>query len=729
MKNISLSIGSIWSRSLIRECLVGWILIVGWLAGIRAADNPESQPPIETIGEILKHGHELGYENRPVLVTGVITYAETNWRLTFIQDDTGGIYFFGDTQILSDAGTVPGRRMTLRGKVGRGRIRPIILGTGPNQLVTEVHAGGLVALPKPMKVAGDVLAEPSFNSQWVEVEGKVSGVRLVDDRAALDLVVDGKPLEVTLPRYTRSDLLPRHLIGLDIVTHGVMGASWDSHDRFDKPQLMVPSVGYITVQPRALEALFSTSSRSIKELVEELSEGRRTRLSGTVTAQIPGLGFFLRDTTGSAWIETPQRLNLESGQAAEVVGLEVKMSGRSGLRDAYVRPAETPATLRPVELFKQSTESRTPSHGDWVRVQGTVIEVLRGTTETILRLQNGNTAYSARVRAEDLDARQLSGWLPGSVLELRGTVVDGDWTIGAGIRLPGTWRLLVDSATDVRFLRPPPWWTQERLLAVVVTLCTGMMGAAFCVLLLRHRVRVQAETIAEQKSRVALSEERGRISRELHDSLEQYLTGLAIQLEAVSAKLGTNALDIKRLVDTAQQMVRHGHADTRAAIWELRSRALESGGLIQALEELLPLAAAGSTLQIEIKCSTHHLRLPAHVEHHLLRIAQEAVTNTIKHAKASSIRVRVELTPGFVRMTVEDDGVGFDFQKVNSQDQPNFGLVGMRERAAKLGGKVTILSRLLKGTIIEVEVPIAREGHPDSGKSEVYSSRHMEITE
>lgn len=699
------------------------------MAGLFAADTPESQPPIETIGEILQHGHEPGFENRPVLVTGVITYAETNWRLTFIQDDTGGIYFFGDTQILSDAGAVPGRRMTLRGKIGRGRIRPIILGTGPNQLVTDVHAGGMVALPKPIKVSGDVLAEPVYNSQWVEVEGKVSGVRLVDDRAALDLVVDGKPLEVTLPRYTRSDLLPRHLIGLDIVTHGVMGASWDAHDRFNKPQLMVPSVGYITVQPRALEALFSTSSRSIQELVEELSEGRRTRLSGTVTAQIPGLGFFIKDNTGSAWIETPQRLNLNSGQAAEVVGLEVKMSGRSGLRDAYVRPAAAPSLLQPRELFTPSTETKSPSHGDWVTVKGTVIEVLRGTSETILRLQNGNTAYSARVRAEELDSRQLSGWLPGSVLELRGTVVDGDWTIGAGIRLPGTWRLLVDSAADVRFLRPPPWWTQERLLAVVVTLCAGMLGAAICVLLLRHRVRVQAETIAEQKSRVALSEERGRISRELHDSLEQYLTGLAIQLEAVSAKLGTNALDIKRLVDTAQQMVRHGHADTRAAIWELRSRALESGGLVQALEELLPLAAAGSTLQIEINCSTPTLRLPAHVEHHLLRIAQEAVTNTIKHANASTIRVRVDLTPGVVRMTVEDDGVGFDFQKVTNQDQPSFGLVGMRERAAKLGGKVTILSRHLKGTIIEVSVPIAGQGTSDPAKTEGFSSRHLEVTE
>lgn len=729
MTKLPMNIGSDCVRRIFRECLLGWILLGAWLTGIRAADNPELQPPIETIGEILKHGHEPGYENRPVLVTGVITYAETNWRLTFIQDDTGGIYFFGDTQILADAGAAPGRRMTLRGKIGKGRIRPIILGTGPNQLVTEVHAGEMVALPKPLKVPGNNLADPLFNSQWVEVEGKVSGVRLVDDRAALDLLVDGKPLEVTLPRYTRSDLLPRHLIGLDVVTHGVMGASWDAHDRFDKPQVMVPSVGYITVQPSALEALFSSTTRTVGELSGELSEGRRTRLSGIVTAQIPGLGFFLRDTTGGLWIETPQRLNLLAGQAAEAVGLEVRMSGRPGLRDAYVRSSLAKVGLTPVALGKPAGDPVVPKHGDWVSVRGTVVEVLRGTSETILRLQDGGTAYSARVLLEPVDMKALDGWLPGSQLELRGTVVDGDWPIGGGIRLPGTWRLMVDSAADVRFLRPPAWWTHERLLAVVVTLGAGMLGAGICVLLLRHRVRVQAETIAEQKSRVALSEERGRISRELHDSLEQYLTGLAIQLEAVSAKLGASSQDIKRLVDTAQQMVRHGHADTRAAIWELRSRALESGGLIQALEELLPLAAAGSAIDIQIECSTPNLCLPAHVEHHLLRIAQETVTNSIKHAKASWIHVQVDRGSSSVRMTVEDDGVGFDVRKMTQPDQTGFGLVGMRERAAKLGGKLSILSAPTQGTTIEVVVPIPGGSASESGGIEVASGRQLEVAE
>ena len=157
-------------------------------------------------------------------------------------------------------------------------------------------------------------------------------------------------------------------------------------------------------------------------------------------------------------------------------------------------------------------------------------------------------------------------------------------------------------------------------------------------------------------------------------------------------------------------MVRHGHADTRAAIWELRARALESGGLLQALEELLPLAVAGSGLKIEIQATSPERPLPAHIEHHLLRIAQEAVTNSLKHAQATLASVSVDYQVDQVRLILQDNGVGFVVNHSLNPDQPSFGLVGMRERAAKLGGALSIQSRPSHGTRIEVIVPLQGTG-------------------
>lgn len=701
------------------------VFILG-ISGVRAAENPELLSPIESIGEILKKGHEPGYEGRRVHVTGVVTYSEPNWRLTFIQDATGGIYIFGDRQVLTEQGVAPGRLVTVKGRIGRGRMRPIIVGMGSNYLVTEVQAIGSGPLPEPLKLTADKLDSAEVNSQWAEVRGRVKTLRLLDDRASLDLDIDGKSFEVMLPNYTRTDLLPRHLQGLDIEARGVMAATWNAQEKFEKAQLLVPSMAYILVQPRALDALFNAPARTIGSLIAASSEGNRTRLVGVLTAQLPGLGFFLRDATGATWVETQQPTGVAAGRLVDVVGLEIAVAGRSALRDAYVRPVTSNAVVNIQPAQSIDLRHTTPKHGDWMRVGGIVVEVLRGTSESILRLRNRENVFSARVRAGESDSRVLDSWVPGAEIELTGTVVDGDWAVDESIRLPGAWRLLVDAVSDVRLVKPPPWWTHERLMGAAIALGIGAISACVFAFLLRRQVRVQSETIAEQRARVALSEERGRISRELHDSLEQYLTGLSIQLDAVSAKLGGTSSDIKRLVDTAQQMVRHGHADTRAAIWELRARALENAGLVQALEELLPLAASGLPVKVLIQATQAPIQLPGNIEHHLLRIAQEAVTNSIKHAKAKTIEVIVSVVRNDLKLTIRDDGIGFVPGKLDPMVHSGLGLIGMRERAEKIGGRLRVQSEPSCGTCVEVTVAL----RPES-KTDRHSRRgaEMEISE
>ncbi len=640
--------------------------------------------PLKRIGDILRLGHEPGYEGREVQVSGVITYCEPNWRTAFIQDETGGIYFFADSQVLVTQGAAVGRHMSLKGKLGRGRLRPIILGTGDNHLVIELVSSGLAPLPTPRRLSSTNLSDFNANSQWVEVAGNVGSVKLIDDRAVLELSVGGTNLEVTIPGYTRIDMLPKHLMALDVVVRGVMGASWDSGGKFLAPQLLSPSVGFVEVQSQALTTMFDLPLKGANDVNQGSAEGLKIRLRGTVVANLPELGFFLLDSTGTVWIESTQKLYLERGDEVDVVGLGGWISGKSALRDGYARKTgkRDQASPRFVDLGNLSTDPL--KHGEWVTVEAHLTDTLRGKDDSLLRFMEGSHAFAVHIRSRGDGVEVLPQWQTGSRIKLEGVVVKGDWAPSPEFRLPGAWGLMVHSSSQLSLIRPPAWWTTERLSVITVALLTGTVVAGACVIFLRRQVRLQSETIAEQRARVALSEERGRISRELHDSLEQYLTGLSIQLEAVAAKLGDSSGDVRRMLDVAQQMVRHGHDDARAAIWELRAKALERGGLIQALEELIPIAAIGSPTKIHIEVPSAPIELSAEVEHHLLRITQEAVTNSIKHAGASCIWVGLTLNKSELQLCIKDDGKGFSELGSKTIDQPSFGLVGMRERAIKL---------------------------------------------
>lgn len=690
-------------------CRMWWLLVMCLLSLELPADPVPvvaGVAPLKRIGDILRLGHEPGYDGLEVQVSGVITYCEPSWRMAFIQDETGGIYFFADTQALVTQGATVGRHMSLKGKVGRGRLRPIILGTGENQLVIELVSNGFAPLPTPIRLNSTNLSDFNINSQWVEVAGNVGSVKLIDDRAVLELSVGGTNLEVTIPGYTRIDMLPKHLSALDVVVRGVMGASWDSGEKFLAPQLMSPSVGFVEVQSQALARLFDVPIKGANEVNQGSAEGVKIRLKGTVVANYPELGFFLLDSTGTIWIESTQKLHLERGDEVDVVGLGGWISGRSALRDGYARKTGKRDQAEPRLVDLANLASEPLKHGEWVTVEAQLTDTLRGKDDILLRFMEGSQAFAAHIRSQGDSVEVLPQWQTGSRIKVEGVVVKGDWAPRPEFRLPGAWRLMVHSSSQLRLISPPGWWTAERLSVITVALLTGTVVAGACVIFLRRQVQIQSETIAEQRARVALSEERGRISRELHDSLEQYLTGLSIQLEAVAAKLGDSSADVRRMVDVAQQMVRHGHDDARAAIWELRAKALERGGLIQALEELIPIAAIGSPTKIKIEVPPAPIELSAEVEHHLLRITQEAVTNSIKHAGASCIWVGLTLNKSELHLSIQDDGKGFSEINLKTNDQPGFGLIGMRERAIKLSGRIEIQSDSRTGTRVSVTVPL-----------------------
>jgi ligand-binding sensor domain-containing protein/signal transduction histidine kinase len=249
-------------------------------------------------------------------------------------------------------------------------------------------------------------------------------------------------------------------------------------------------------------------------------------------------------------------------------------------------------------------------------------------------------------------------------------------------------------ATVSFYLRPRFYqtvWFYVALLAVA-----GLIAWA----IYRRRIgRVRAEF-------AAVLAERSRMARDIHDTLAQGFVGISLQLEAVGKMLDQAPERAKQHLDLAQTMVTHSLAEARRSVWDLRAQALENADLATALVDAAKTLTSGTAVQADFHVTGTPRPLPATVENNLWRIGQEAMTNAMKHARARHLRVELAFAPRQVTLSVADDGRGFDSQNNRLVGDGHFGLIGMRERAERLKGKLSVESGEGTGTRISVTAPV-----------------------
>ncbi len=208
----------------------------------------------------------------------------------------------------------------------------------------------------------------------------------------------------------------------------------------------------------------------------------------------------------------------------------------------------------------------------------------------------------------------------------------------------------------------------------------------------------------------AVLSERGRIAREIHDTLAQGLVGISVQLELVNRLLSSSIVSARVHLDQARSLVKEGLTEARSSIWELRSQAAETEDFAGRLARMAVMAVEGSDpkIQVKSKISGAYRPLPPRAEAELLRIAQEAVANAVRHAKPERIAIDLRFAARELQMTIRDDGCGFDGQPHPQSSGPegHFGLTGMRERAAQIGGTLAIDSGPGRGTEVSIHLPI-----------------------
>jgi signal transduction histidine kinase len=227
--------------------------------------------------------------------------------------------------------------------------------------------------------------------------------------------------------------------------------------------------------------------------------------------------------------------------------------------------------------------------------------------------------------------------------------------------------------------------------------------AGLVVLLLRRRLRV-----AEREFSAVLGE-RSRIAREIHDTLAQGYVGISVQLEVLAELLRLNRTDAAaKHLDTTRGYVREGLADARQSIWALRSQ--DSGETTLPVKLRRMVEAAGDhTMEARFSIFGAYRPLPPGMEREILRVAQEAIHNVNKHAGANQLSVQLEYGPGDIALEVRDDGRGFKAEKEAESPPGHYGLTGMKERAAAVGGTLEVTSEPGEGTAVRLRAPAPRE--------------------
>ncbi len=295
-----------------------------------------------------------------------------------------------------------------------------------------------------------------------------------------------------------------------------------------------------------------------------------------------------------------------------------------------------------------------------------------------------------------------------------------------------TWQLLVSGfeltirdESDITLLKKAPWLNSTRL-KVLLAIFSGIavLGVIWS-LLLRKEVQRKTRIIAENIKTETILNERQRVARELHDNLEQGLAGMTIQLKGCLRLLNLNAnrqlksLDdlseisqipefseelkkdterSQKAVEIVQGILAHCRSESRSAIMDLRDGLLEKMNLKDALYKALSPLAEECNADLSINFSDENRRLNQMAERNLFVMVREAVTNAVRHGKASKIEVSFDFEKESLRVLVKDNGCGFDVASLSASKR--YGVLGMQERIHQLGGKISVESEKEKGTAI-----------------------------
>jgi signal transduction histidine kinase len=662
---------------------------------LSGADRTEADvlPCLTSIRQVREIPPEQAAKSYPVRLRGVVTFCDSKADLgLFLQDASTAIY----VKLGEGTNFERGDQLEVEGTTGSGDFVPLV--NSQNIRVT----GHNMELPPADRVNYEQMATGNEDCQWVEVRGVVrSVVPSVQGHTRVDFLTGGQRFSALVTHWDLPDWDP--LIAATVRVRGACRTRFNTKRQMRAPFLSVDNDRDLVVENVApgpppeirLAQLFRFNSQGYY--------GQRVKVKGTVTAQ-KGMSLFIQDGGERLQVKTAQTNSLVPGDWVAVTGFPLVGQYSPLLEDAMVTclghgPAPEPTEVKMEQLVSEDYE------GELVRVHGTLMNRVQRAQEEVLVLEADNLILNARLDAAK-EGDLFRDLQKGSELELTGVCLSQvmeNWNPSV-ITHPESFQLLLRSPGDVRVIQRPPFWTLSRLLWMLAIMSVVLLAGFAWVFILDRRVRRQTAIIQQKLQREAVLEERTRIAREFHDTLEQELVAIMIQLETVAAQFDAAPRVARQMLELARTMARRSLFEAKRSVWDLRSHLLENSNLVTAISEVTKLMASSSQAAISVETSGAPRKLAPQMENNLLRITQEALTNALKHSRASQIIVRLDYDPLRLVLRISDDGVGFDTNNRSVIYGGHFGLLDMSERAVKMGGHFSMVSAPGQGTEIRVEV-------------------------
>jgi signal transduction histidine kinase len=653
----------------------------------------------EEIRRLTPEQAALGY---PVRIRGVITM-DAPAPDFFLQDATAGIYVEG-----SAAPRYPhllGQLVEVEGVTGPGKFAPVIR-------EAALHVLGKGSLPKARLFAFSQLANGEEDSQWAKVRGIVRSAD-VDHNSwrettlAMRVASEGGEFNVRVPISDDPDFST--WVDSEVLVEGVCGSLYNANRQLTGVLFYVPRLNFIKVENAAVEVPISNLLR----FSPGASSRHRVRVRGVVAYQQLGKALFLQEQGKGLRVLTPQSTPLQSGDVVDVLGFPAVGDSAPILEDAIFHRLGHGAAPEAVNLDLNAPWEEFDN--SLVHTDAKLLGRQARPDGLVLLLQEGDTIFDATL-PEGVSNQSLFSIPLNSRVRIAGICLvrsGGLWHV------PESFRMLLRSSRDVTVLTRPSWWNLRHTLWVLAFTTVVLLVVLAWVVHLGRKLRRQMSIIRQKLEHSAVLEERNRIARELHDTLEQELAGITMQLDLAADCFQQAPGVARQALDAARDMSRHSMVEARRSVWDLRCHLLEGGDLFSAISQIVEPWVAREHARVEVKVQGTPVRLPGQIEMNLLRIAQEAAANAVKHGRAQHVEIELRYTSGAVALSVSDDGTGF----VPSQASPSghFGLLDMRERAQSMGSQLTIQSGPGIGARVCLEVPISKESRDAELKTHTYS--------
>jgi signal transduction histidine kinase len=618
----------------------------------------------------------------------VIWISVSDRRSIFIQDETGGTYFRPGELSLPALGD----EVEVIGNTVFGIYVPGIVANSYRVLRHGV-------LPPGKAATYEDLTSGRFHYQRVAVEGVVRSFKRLDDaRRLMRLDLGPRILDVHVwSHFADEDSLIDSRVRVEGLAVGTVNIS--NLRQLIRPFLRIQFRSEVTIlaPPRRPGDTPRVSGAQLLAFDVADRHGHRVAVGGVVTATVSDGLIFLRDGNAAFGVRSTSPTGVAVGDRLEVLGFPEAERYNVILEDAQVVHREPGAPPVPIEtsvkvLLKGSHAS------DLVKVRGVVVDVVRaeGGQVAVLRAENSRIGLHVPDPAPSLQTGATIAAVGISQIKTSSGTGFHEW--------PEFLRIDTRSKDDVIVEKAPPWWNAQRLAVLLGAIGVITVIACGWIFLLRRQVRRQTATLRSAIKSEAILQERQRIAREFHDTLAQDLTGLHLRLDAIAAQ--TLEGNIQALLNGSRSLVTRIQIETKNLVSDLREPLEPVSNLTTSLEELAHQCSCDATaVRAEVCDLPPHF--PAPVAHHLRMIAQEAVTNALKHAHAREVVIRLGKRDRAICLTVCDDGRGFDVLAHTYGNHGHFGCMGIRERCEKLGGQITWNSIPGKGTTVEVVLELS----------------------